>query len=133
LVYVDTNVIVRFLTRFPAAQYARSRALMDRVSRGEVELLLLPAVVGEVAAILHHSYKLPQRDVAERLTAFVTARGVRTDEEPIVLAALQQSRNLKDVDFIDAYVAARAGADGHAVATFDNDLPRKLGAAVFTF
>src|SRR5438034_22393 len=68
-VYVDSNVVIRFLTKTPAHQYARALALMQRVSRGEVELLLSAAVVGEVAAVLHHSYELPQRDVAEQLLA----------------------------------------------------------------
>ncbi|TMG38457.1 MAG: type II toxin-antitoxin system VapC family toxin [Chloroflexi bacterium] len=132
-VYVDSNVVIRFLTKTPAHQYARALALMQRVSRGEVELLLSAAVVGEVAAVLHHSYELPQRDVAEQLIAFVSARGVNTEEPSIVLEALQKSGELKDVDFIDSYVAAKAALRGLPVASFDRDLPRKLGSLAFKF
>src|SRR5439155_1690220 len=104
-VYVDSNVVIGFPTKTPAHQYARALALMQRVSRGEVELLLSAAVVGEVAAVLHHSYELPQCDVAEQLIAFVSARGVNTEEPSIVLEALRKSGELKDGDFIAAVLA----------------------------
>lgn len=130
-VAVDTNVLVRFLVRQPPDQYRRARALMEKVSAGQVEIRISAVVVGEVAAILHHVYGRPQAEVAQALLALVTARGVQLDEQAIVVAALEHARDLTDIDFVDAYVAQKAVDDGLAVASFDKALHRKLGTTIF--
>lgn len=130
-VVVDTNVILRYLTKTPPDLYERARKLMASVSAGGVQLSLSAAVVGEVAAILHHVYEKPGSEVASTLLAFATARGVEVEERAIVLAALERSRDLKGIDFIDAYIAAKAEAAGLSVASFDRGLHTKLGTTVF--
>jgi len=131
-VIVDTNVIIRFLTKTPLDQYQRALALMEKVSAGDVVLRLSAAVVGEVAAILHHVFKTPQAEVATTLLALVDARGVIVEEEDVVRPALEHSRDLKGIDFIDAYVAAKARVEGLPVASFDKGLHKKLGTTVFS-
>lgn len=130
-VVADTNVLVRFLVREPRDLYLRARGLMEKVGTRDVELRISAVVVGEVAAVLHHVYGQPQRDVAAKLVALVTSRGVDLDEAAHVIAALERSRDLTDVDFVDAYVAAKAVAGGLPVASFDRGLHRKLGTIVF--
>jgi predicted nucleic acid-binding protein len=129
-VAADTNVLLRFLVRQPPDQYTRARALMVKVSGGQVEVRISAVVVGEVAAILHHVYGQPQAEVAGALLALVTARGVQLDEQAIV-AALERARDLRDIDFVDAYVAEKAAGDGLAVASFDKALHKKLGTTIF--
>lgn len=90
-------------------------ALMEKVSGGQLEIRISAVVVGEVAAILHHVYGQPQAEVAGALLALVTARGVQVDERAIVVAALERARDLRDIDFVDAYVAEKAAGDGLAV------------------
>lgn len=130
-VVADTNVLIRFLVREPPDQYARARALMAGVSGRQIELRVSAVVVGEVAAILQHVYDEPQADVARALLTLVTARGVRLEEPAIVIAALEHARDLKDIDFVDAYIAEQARAEGLAVASFDKGLHRKLGTKIF--
>lgn len=132
VVVIDTNVLIRFLTKTPLDQYQRALALIKKVSEGEAELRLSAAVVGEVAAILHHVFQTPQAEVATTLLTLVNARGVFVEEEDVVRQALEHSRDLKDIDFIDAYVAAKAQADGLPVASFDKGLHKKLGTTVFS-
>ena len=131
VVVVDTNVIIRFLTKTPVDHHERALSLMEKVSAGEVDLTLSAAVVGEVAAILHHVFKTPQSQVASTLLTLVNARGVIVEDEDVVRRALEHSRDLKDVDFIDAYVAAKAQAEDLPVASFDRGLHKKLGTNVF--
>jgi hypothetical protein len=78
-----------------------------------------------------HLLAIPQAEVAQALLALVTARGVQLDEQAIVVAALEHARDLKDIDFVDAYVAAKAAGDGLAVASFDGALHKKLGTTFF--
>jgi predicted nucleic-acid-binding protein len=95
--------------------------------------MLSPVVVAEVAAILHHTYELSQSEAARLIIVLATARGVAVEEEAIVLDALAKSRDLKDVDFVDAYVVLTADDRQRKVATFDKALSRKLGVAAFDF
>ncbi len=115
----------------PADQYQRALALMERANAGEVDLRLSAAVVAEVAAVLHHLFKRPQDDVADTLLELVSARGVIVEEEDIVRESLEHSRELRDIDFIDAYVAVKARAEGLPVASFDKNLHKRLGTSVF--
>jgi len=130
-VAADPNVLVRFLVQRPPDQYTRARALMEKVSGGQVQIRISRPVVGEVAAILHHVYGQPQAEVAQALFTLVTARGVQLDERSIVVAALEHARDLTDIDFVDAYVAPTAARDGLAVASFDKALHKKLGTTIF--
>lgn len=132
-IVVDTNVIVRFVVREPRAQYERALKLMEQVSEEKITLAVSAAIVGEVAAVLHHSYKLPLAEVAAALLAFARSPGIDVEERQIVERALEQSRDLPDIDFIDAYAAGKAGADGLSVASFDQDLHKKLGSSVHPF
>lgn len=132
-VYVDSNIIIRFLLQEDSEQFARAKALMQRASDGEIELLLSPVIVGEVAAVLHHSYDMSQRAVATALLTLVAARGVKTEDEALVIEALQKSRNLLDIDFVDAYVALEAKTNHSPIASFDRGLHKKLGTLVFDF
>ncbi len=123
---------MRFLRAAPHGQFERARSLFDRAGAGELELVLSAAVIAETAAILHHTYEIGLREVAASLLLIVNGRGVRVEESEIVIGALERSRDV-NVDFIDAYVAAKAAGVGAVVASFDSDLLRKLHAKVVDF
>jgi len=130
-IIVDTNVVIRFLTKTPADQYQRALALMERASAGEVDLRLSTAVVAEAAAVLHHVLGMSQARAAALLLHLISARGVVVEDEAVVRQSLEHSRDLRDIDFIDAYVAVQARAEGLPVASFDKDLHKRLGTSVF--
>lgn len=58
------------------------------------------------------------RQVAEAVGAFATADGVAVEERETVIQALSDYVSL-NVDFVDAYLAAKASAGGWPVCTFD--------------
>ncbi|HEV8230676.1 MAG TPA: PIN domain-containing protein [Candidatus Limnocylindria bacterium] len=132
-IYIDTNFVVSFLLKRSPEQHRRAEELVKKAAAGELELMLSPVVVAEVAAILHHTYELSQSEAARLIIVLATARGVAVEEEAIVLDALAKSRDLKDVDFVDAYVVLTADDRQRKVATFDKALSRKLGVAAFDF
>lgn len=125
-VWVDTNIVVRFLTRAPLPLYERAAVLMKRAADGEIVLHLTPVVVAEIAAVLRHSIGLGLPEVADALGRFLAARGVETEDEERVLEALEQSGRLK-IDFVDAYLYGLARTAGAPLASFDADFPKRLG------
>lgn len=130
VVWVDTNVLLRFLTRKPTDLWRRADELMRRASEGEIVVHVPAVVVAEVAAVLHHSFDRPLAEVASVLSRLLAADGLRAEDEAAVFEALRLTETLK-VDFVDAYVAVRAREAGEQIASFDADFPRKLGASGF--
>lgn len=127
-VWVDTSVLVRFLTKEPPALAARARSLMARAASGELRLRVASLVVAEVVWVLSSYYRLDDASVAERVSELLAADGVDAEEEEAVLESLRVMQE-KNVSFVDAYLAQRGGAAGEAVATFDRDFAR-LGVGV---
>jgi predicted nucleic acid-binding protein len=120
---VDTNVVLRFLTRTPAVQAQAAARLFTRGQRGEIDLVLLPTIVAEVVYVLDGVYDYTGERVASELTALLDAQCLRVGDEGAVREALHR-RATSGVDFVDAYLAAVSRREGVAVATFDRDVAR---------
>ena len=122
-VWVDANVVLRLLTGQPEAQALAAAALMARADAGELRLRICPLVVAEVVWVLTSAYDVPRAKVAEVLTSFLASGGLVVDEGMLLAAALAQMAE-QGVDFVDAYLAAKARLPGAPVATFDRDFDR---------
>lgn len=103
---------------------------MRRAERGELVLRLSVVVLAEVIWVLGRRYSHTKEQIAESLQHVVTADGIDVEAADDVLDALQMMVD-RNVDFVDAYVAAIANRRGESVATFDADF-RKLGARLVT-
>jgi len=122
-VWVDANVILRLLTCRPEAQARASAALMARADAGELRLRVCPLVVAEVVWVLTSAYEVPPAQVAEVLTGFLTSGGLVVEEGVLLVEALARMAE-QHVDFIDAYLAAKARLSAAPVATFDDDFDK---------
>jgi predicted nucleic acid-binding protein len=122
-VWVDANVVLRLLTGQPKGQAQAAAALMARADAGELRLRLCPLVVAEVVWILTSAYDVSRTQVAEVLSSFLASGGLIVEEGMLLAAALAQMAEQR-VDFVDAYLAAKARLSGAPVATFDGDFDR---------
>jgi predicted nucleic acid-binding protein len=122
-VWVDANAVLRLLTGQPRAQAQAAAALMARADAGELRLRLCPPVVAEVVWVLTSAYDVPRERVADVLTSFLASGGLVVEEGMLLVAALAQMAEQR-VDFVDAYLAAKARLSGAPVATFDRDFDR---------
>ncbi len=116
--WVDANVLLRFLTGEPKDMYERSVELMARVERGEVTLLVSQLVVAEVIWVLKSFYKHSMEEIAQVVVGLLSAPGVEVEEHQLMIRAVELARG-KNVDFIDAHLALRAASQGEEVCTFD--------------
>ncbi len=115
---VDTNVLVRFLTRDDEAQAARARAVIEAGA-------WIPTTVAlELEWVLRGTYRYPPGRVAEvfrMLSGLPTVQFENPDRLSEALSALQAG-----MDFADAL--HRAAASGcEAFLTFDLDLIKAAG------
>ena len=126
---VDTNLIVRYLVQDHEKHAKAAGKLFEACDRGEVIVVLLPAVLAECVFVLESFYRHPRADIASALSRFISSPGVQIsveiDEVAAQLEALDRFKRTK-VHFVDCLIAATAVAEDLPVASFDQDF-RKFG------
>lgn len=128
-VWLDTNVLVRFITKDSSDQSRRVLALMRRAERGEVNLRLAAIVVAEAVWVLGSVFAFDRREIAEALRSFILADGVAAEDREIVTDALRLMQD-QNVAFVDAYLAALVRDRREPIASFDNGF-RRLGVGMY--
>jgi predicted nucleic-acid-binding protein len=120
---VDTNVLVRLMTRDDDRQVAAAEAF---VARGA----WVPHVVlVEAVWVLVSVYELEPAGVATAVDMLLNHRDLTVQDADAVTAALTQYRAKPSVGFSDCLVLEVARKAGHLpLGTFDRDLARLDGA-----
>jgi len=117
---VDTNLIVRYLVQDHEKHAKAAGRVFDACDRGEVVIVVLPAVLAECVFVLESFYKHPRGDIASALGRLISSPGVEISGATIHLETLDRYRKTK-VHFVDCMVAATAAAENMPVASFDQD------------
>jgi predicted nucleic-acid-binding protein len=94
--------------------------LFDACDRGDVVIVVLPAVLAECVFVLESFYERPRGDIASALGRLISSPGVEIDGAAIHLDALDRYRKTK-VHFVDCLIAATAATENIPVASFDQD------------
>jgi predicted nucleic acid-binding protein len=128
---VDTNLIVRHLVQDHEKHAEAAGRLFDRCDRGDVLIVVLPAVLAECVFVLDSFYQHPRGDIASALSALISSPGVEISEEAIHLDALTRYRKTR-VHFVDCLIAAAASSENTPVATFDQDFRKFADVRVET-
>lgn len=117
---VDTNLIIRYLVQDHEKHAKAAGRLFDACDRGELVIIMLPAVLAECVFVLESFYRHPRPDIATVLSRLISSPGVELSEVAIHLDALHRYKATK-VHFVDCLIAATAVAETTPVATFDQD------------
>jgi predicted nucleic-acid-binding protein len=126
---VDTNLIVRHLVQDNERHAKVAGRLFAACDRGEVTLIVLPAVIAECVFVLESFYKHSRVDITRVLTALVSSPGVELADLSVHLDALSRYSRSK-FHFVDCTIAAAAALLALPVATFDNDFKRIMEVSV---
>ncbi len=84
--FLDTNVILRYLTRDDEAKAEACYRLFQRASRGEEELFTCEAIVTEVVYVLSSRrvlYRLSHEEIRARLAPILAIRGLRLPQKRV--------------------------------------------------
>jgi predicted nucleic acid-binding protein len=117
---VDTNLIIRYLVQDHEKHAKAAGRLFDACDRGDVVIVLLPAVLAECVFVLESFYEHPRRDIAATLGRLITSPGVQISDVEVHLDALDRYGKTS-VHFVDCLIAATAASQSTPVATFDQD------------
>lgn len=122
--FIDTNLIVRFITGQPEDQAKIAAQFLQKSDRGEIVIYINPIVVAEVVFVLTGKvYGYNKDTVVEALIGFLDNPAFIVQE----LESLQTALDLfakHNVDFVDAYIGASAKMSRASVATFDQDFKK---------
>jgi predicted nucleic-acid-binding protein len=116
---VDTNVLIRYLTRDDQSQYEKARRLIAReVSNGEPVLVSM-LVLLETEWVLRSRYELAKGEIVAAFSALLDTADMTFEDEPSVESAIYSWKD-STADFADCLIEARNRRLGcRATATFD--------------
>ncbi|MGN6182045.1 MAG: PIN domain-containing protein [Thermoanaerobaculia bacterium] len=120
---VDTNVLVRLITRDDTRQVASAEAF---VSRGAWVSLL---VLAETTWVLSAAYDLEHAEIATAIEMLLSHEQLTVQDADVVEVALQHYRQRPSLGFSDCLVLEIAKKAGHSpFGTFDRNLSKLAGA-----
>jgi predicted nucleic acid-binding protein len=126
-IYIDANVILRFLTGDPPEMAAAARALFEAVEQGEISLVIDEIVVAETVWVLKSFYGHLNQEIARTLSELLSHDGLEASDKPGLLTALTLFTE-KNVDFADALVAVHMQRQGiQEIFSFDLHFDRIPG------
>ncbi len=127
MIALDTNVLVRLVTRDDEAQALRAKALFDQHSQEDGALFVSDIVLVELCWTLESSYRLARKDIATTLRALLDNATVQLESNAAVSAALTHFET-GSTGFPDCLIVAKANAHGceHTV-TFDRRMRQLAG------
>lgn len=127
--FVDTNVLVRYLTGEPAKQADAAARLLDGEIEGEAALSITSTVLLETAYVLHTVYALPREAVVDALSELIQKRNIALYQmnQDVVLQGLALCRPSGRVSFGDALLWASVRSASHqdkaTLYSFDQSFP----------
>ena len=102
--FLDTNIILRYLTLDSPSKAQKCESLFQRVASGKEVLFTSTLVIAEVIWVLEKAYKLPRTEISGLIQKILNTPHIECDEKDILMAAAGLYQ-LKNIDFIDAYNA----------------------------
>jgi predicted nucleic acid-binding protein len=104
--FLDTNILLRYLTADDPAKARRALALLLRLERGEEQAVTSSMVIFETVFTLQSYYRLARTDIRTRLRPIILMRGLRLSNKRLYIRALDLYVAFSFLSFADAFNAA---------------------------
>ncbi len=129
--FLDSNIILRYLTRDNEAKAQACYELLQDVKQGREEVFTCEATVTEVVYVLSSPkapYRLSHEEIRARLLPILTLRGLRLPQKGVYLRALDIYASSPFLDFEDALAVAHMERRGIVeILSYDRDFDRVGG------
>lgn len=117
----DTNVVLRYLLRDDALQYAKAAEFFEKVRVGNEKAIIIESVLVECVYILIRFYKVPKREVADTLTKLLQYKGFANIDRKTLIGALQLFAE-QNLDIVDCILLTKAKQGKSRLFSFDKAL-----------
>jgi len=123
--WLDTNIIVRYLTGDDPIKAQACLALFQRVQQGDEELATSETIIAEVTYVLTSQYQLGHPEIAARLRPLLALGGLKLPAKRVVQHALERYSESPRLDFEDALSVEHMTHLGiQAIVSYDRDFDR---------
>ncbi len=103
--FLDTNILLRYLTNDNIPKAKRAFGLLLRVEQGEEKVITSPLVIFETIFTLQSFYKLPRQEIKDLVLPIISLRGLYLPGKNVYYPAFDFYVT-QNVSFADAYNAA---------------------------
>lgn len=125
--FLDTNILLRYLTRDDEEKARRALALLLRVERGEEKVITSLLVIFDTVYTLQRDYQLPREQIRELLLPIIALRGLHLPGKGVFYRAFDLYV-AGSISFADAYNAAYMEAEKVCeIYSFDTDFDELEG------
>ena len=119
MIFLDTNVFLRFYLRDDEGKAERCKDLLHAVASGEEDAMTSTMIIAGIVWVLERTYRRSRREVADFVLSLLALPHLVLTERGVVEAAIA-SYAAQDIDFIDAYNAALMAEGGVSIIyTYD--------------
>jgi predicted nucleic acid-binding protein len=119
---LDTNILLRHLTRDDPEKADRALTLLERVARSQERVVTTPMVVFETIFTLQRTYRVPRARIREQLVAVLALRGVVLPGKRRYRRALDLYVQYPNLSFADAFnVASMEASRLTEIYSWDTD------------
>jgi predicted nucleic acid-binding protein len=127
--FLDTNILLRYLTRDDEHKAQNALALLTRVEQGQEKVITSSLVIFETIFTLQSFYHVPRPQIRDLLLPIIALRGLQLSDKHIYPQAFDHYVN-KNISFADAYNAAYMLAEScSAIYSWDTDFDKIDGVA----
>lgn len=102
--FLDTNVLLRYLTRDDEKKAEAALALLRRIEQGEEKVLTSPLVLFETIFTLEKGYRVARPQIRDALVDLISLRGLELSSKRLWTQALDLYAK-QNISFADAYNA----------------------------
>ena len=127
MIGLDTNVLVRYLTRDDEAQY---RATMNLLTRRSATFFIAELVLVEAYWVLSSLYEWTHSEIAETFARLLQIHNLRFEDEDRIRQAISALR--RGADLSDELLVSTSQNQGcHQFATFDTAIVKRHAKFAF--
>jgi len=127
--FLDTDVIIRFLTKDDLKKQAEAAALFEQVKAKKLKVVVPHTVIADAVYVLSSPrlYNLARLEVARLLAPLIRLPGFKVRHRRALLRALELYART-NLDFGDALIVAlMQGTDARIVYSYDTDFDKIEG------
>lgn len=122
-ILLDTNVLIRFLTKDHEEHYRKSVEVFRDIESGKTEAVLMDFILAEAVYVLRRIYKHEREDISSALKKLLLYQYIYTDNKIVTFEALDIYAK-RNIDFADAMLCAKKNIEGFEIVSFDKDIER---------
>lgn len=119
MIGLDTNVIIRYLMKDDAKQFARADALIESAIKNQESLHICLVVMCEVVWVLNYHYKIKKEEICDFLEMLFHTEHMEIENREIALNSFKEYQN-SQADLADCIIGQTNKFEGCATTfTFD--------------